>query len=48
MEKALSDFLAKRIPGFKDHKIKEMNLKKTDGNTKYVTCKIYELPEQAD
>lgn len=45
MEKVLSDFLVTRIPGFEDHKIKQMFLEKTDGTTKYVTCKIYEISE---
>lgn len=49
-EKLLSDFLTSKIPGFEDHKIKRMFLEKTDGNTNYVTVRIYEItePREAD
>ena len=41
-EKALSDFLSKRIPWFKDHKIIDGRVRKIDSNINYVTIRIYE------
>jgi len=42
-EKALSDFLAHKIIGFKDHKIKEIILKKVESNRNEVDISITEI-----